>query len=172
MFEKIKKVAIYVLYGVVICVAGGVAGYILRWNQSRTIEVGTNGTILERTNIMYKPVIIYDDSPCSDIERRYNVVLADLTTFLKANPEVYDVSESHIRFKLHTQKYQLTYKYTPQPAWGVTPFVFARGAIQPLALYYGGGCVVEYSGFSGIIAVDNNPALTIGAGYKFTIGLQ
>lgn len=172
MLQKLKRWGIYGAVGLSICGSMFLGGYIVRSKQTAVINVQTNGSILERTNIVYQPFTVDSDSDCSDIKRLYNGLLIDYKYFLSASPEVYEVTSENIKFKLATQKYKLSYSYSPKNKWSINPFALARATFNPLGLYYGGGCSVEYIGITGILAFDSQPSLTIGAGYRFVFDMK
>ncbi len=168
IFINIKKWSIYVI--IFICVSGGIfiLGYMVRGWTTPTLTIG-EGQIVERTNIIYRPININGNSGCADIIGRFNGLLADYQLFLNAVPTVYNVTPDNIFFQLHTQKYSLSYKYNDKLKWSVTPFAYARAVLSSPELLYGGGCSVEYSGITGLLLADNQPSLTLGIGYRILL---
>lgn len=172
MLQKFKRWGIYAVVGISLSCVLFFSGYIVRSKQTAVINVQTNGYIIERTNVVYKPVAVDVNSGCSDIQRRFNSLLVDYNVFINAAPEVYEVTSENIKFKLATQRYQLNYSYTPRAKLSVTPFALARAAFNPLGLYYGGGVSVEYIGITGILAIDSQPSVMLGAGYRFVFDVK
>jgi hypothetical protein len=156
MLANLKKWSIYAI--VFICVSGGifVLGYMVRGWTTAPITI-TEGEIVERTNIIYKPISGTDNIDYSTLVIKYNSLLNDLHDFLGAVPEVYNVTDSKIFFKIHTQKYALSYSYNPKTHWYVSPMVTAKAALvstptgMSTAIAYGGGVSFDYLNFGGAV---------------------
>lgn len=169
MLSKLKKWGIYAL--VCLCICGGcfILGYMARGWSSPVITIGS-GEIIERTNIIYRPVNIPSDGNCADVINRYNSLLSDYNIFLSAVPEAYSVTADKILFKLHTQKYALTYQVHEKNRLSITPTAYIRAAFAPsFSVYYGGGCFFTWSGFVGGALIDNQPSLTLSFGYTIIL---
>jgi hypothetical protein len=157
----------------ILCIVSGVVGYVIRWKQSPQITVSQQGEIIGKTNIGTPPRItasVADNCGHRPYIDWCSLMYEDYKLFLLALPEVYEVSSDKIKFRLHTQRYQLSYKYTEKARWSITPWAFARATFVPtLGIYYGGGCSVEYYGISGMVLVDNQPSLTASLGYRILL---
>jgi hypothetical protein len=158
MLQKIKKWGIYGAVILGLCGLSYIGGYLVRQNTSTPIVVD-GGSIVTKTNISYVPIVVGSNGGCSDVISRYNSLLDDYKYFLNAIPVVYDVTKEKIYFSLATQKYSLDYKTYETPRWSLSIVGSARASYAGGFYFsYGGGVIIEYSGFGAGVLLDSLPS--------------
>lgn len=166
MLSKLKKWGIYAI--VFICIGGGIfiLGYMVHGWTTPTITIG-QGAIVEKTNVIYKPIPVSGTGGCADIVARFNSLLNDYNAFISAVPEAYNVTPEKIYFKLYTQKYSLDYKYTPREQWTISPQIAVKVSRDGIA--YGGGMGADYVNVWASVLLFSDISLVASAGYRIKL---
>jgi hypothetical protein len=171
MLSKIKKAGIYACIIIFCSIGMFVSGYYYCNSNKKSVQVATNGTIIQPIKINYTNIFVSADNPCLSLVLERNSILDEYTRFLGSKPIVYATEKNKIMFRIAEQKYSIEYKI-PEDNWTLTPIIYTRvNFAQTFFIAYGGACIFEHSsGFGGMLAMDNSPSIAIGVswrGFKF-----